>query len=537
MELLQPIRSEEHQKKLLSTSSPEAIKVALKITPTRLANLLIRKGPLPIRHITSQLAIEVPGFDLLSLSKQRRLIMAAMDQTDLENNVVFEKIGWGQWAVRKVDSDYIVTEGTEKDTSIKQEQQQPDTEQNKINVHDLRNQSGLKLGWSKKQQPKLSNPGREKLKQLNSSRRESITNNRSNLHNLKIPNESLNNSNAIVSDSEDDFALGNDDDDDEDAIDEDSSDEADASSNDELFTFDHDDEINNGSSTINKFKKIKSPPIKFANRVPLKLSPPPPGGSNTPNNGSMPSSRRKSSSSIIKNTHSYNHNQTRHQIFNRSRLNSIENLDNYILSSAKNSNVSINSPPPSASHAALLLGSPTNSWTSSGNYIHNANNHQNSSPLNNATSLETTSADSIAATISSAGRRKSSFNESHIRSTLSSLLSSPPKYSNSSLLKPPYDLSSHTNSSSSVIRSNGLQPPASTYSRSLKKSSSNPNQSDTDEEDWATIGAESLRKQQENDHVNSNNSNENENGSSRNKNLDAEERTAAAIALVDLMSV
>ena len=102
------------KKHLLSTSSREGIQVASKITPTRLANLLIRKGPLPIRHITSQLSIEVHGFEMLSLSKQRRLIMAAMEQVDPENNVVFEKIGWGQWAVRKVDSDYIVTEGTEK---------------------------------------------------------------------------------------------------------------------------------------------------------------------------------------------------------------------------------------------------------------------------------------------------------------------------------------------------------------------------------------------------------------------------------------
>ena len=35
--------------------------------------------------------VEVPSFELLSLSKQRRLIMAAMEQTDTVNNVVFEK--------------------------------------------------------------------------------------------------------------------------------------------------------------------------------------------------------------------------------------------------------------------------------------------------------------------------------------------------------------------------------------------------------------------------------------------------------------
>ena len=120
----------------LSTSSPEAIKVAAEITPTRLANLLIKKGPLPIRLITAQLAVEVPGFDLLSLSKQRRLIMAAMEAGDTENNVVFEKIGWGQWAVRRKDSDYIVTEGSV-----------DGSDKTRVSVHELKEKA--KLGWLK----------------------------------------------------------------------------------------------------------------------------------------------------------------------------------------------------------------------------------------------------------------------------------------------------------------------------------------------------------------------------------------------------
>lgn len=467
------------KKTLLSTSSPEAIKVALKITSTRLANLLIRKGPLPIRHITSQLAIEVPGFEFLSLSKQRRLIMAAMEQVDPENNVVFEKIGWGQWAVRKIDSDYIVTEGTDANVD-----DTPAEETAKLNVHDLRNQSGLKLGWTKKQQSQAAKP---KPKLGAKSRRESITNNKSNLHNLKVPNENLDH-NTLESDSEDDFALEDDDDDDDD--DEDDSDaieeDSDDINDDALFAFDQDEE-----------KKPRNSPIKFANRVPLKVSPPPQGAS---------SSRRKSSSSVMsnsisKNTHSYN--SSRHQIFNRSRLNSIENLDNYIVSSAKNSNISINSPPPSASHAALTIsGSPiNNSWNS--NYIHN-NNNPNTSP------------DSIAATISSAGRRKSSFNESHIRSTLSSslpkphlLVSSPPTHATH--LAKPYENSAFSVSASSINRNKA---------RRQAPVNKDNNQSDTDEEDWATIGAESLRKH----------------GDSSSKN-DKDARTAAAFALVDLMSV
>lgn len=559
----------EATKKLLSTSSPEAIKVALRITPSRLANLLIRKGPLPIRHITSQLAIEVPGFDLLSLSKQRRLIMAVMEQTDQENNVVFEKIGWGQWAVRKIDSDYIITEGTDKDgnegstNKINQNQNSTESENNKISVHDLRSQSGLKLGWTKKQQNQNSKQiiSKSKTGKLSSkSRRESITNSKSNLHNVKLPNEPLNDSNAIASDSEDDFAFedeedaDNADEDEEDQDEEDSDDDEDEDEDDDaidqdsdaiadeeaLFTFDQDENLN--SNSINRFKR--SPPIKFANRVPLKISPPPPGSNN-----SGTSSRRRSSSSVVqnsigKNTHSYNHhNQSRQQFLNRSRLNSIENMDNYIMSSAKNSSVSINSPPPSASHAilasaAILPGSPNNPWNS--NYIHH-NNNQNAD----------LSPDSIAAAMSSAGRRKSSFNESHLRSTLSSslpkphlMMSSPPSNGPSLLLKPPYD---HSNSTPSVHHkqnnSIGLAPPAST-ARNGHGRHHNGNQSDTDEEDWATIGAESLRRStiagSNNDTFNKNstpalmrNYGELENS----KSSDSDETTAAAFALVDLMSV
>lgn len=430
-------------KKLLSTSSPEGIQVASKITPTRLANLLIRKGPLPIRHITHQLSEEVPNFDKLSLSKQRRLIMSAMEQTDTTNNVVFEKIGWGQWAVRKVDSDFIVTEGT--DTSDEANKKQ-------INVNDLRTQGNLKLGWSKKKSV------------LGSSRRESITNNKTNLHNLKLPNEGFNNdSNAIVSDSEDEYDLSDNiqvDSDEEDDDDDDDDDDIEDDEEVELFSFDNDE-------MLGKFKR--SPPIKFANRVPIKVSPPPIGTN----------PRRRSSASQPNSISKIANPNHRHQIFNRSRLNLLENLENYIISSAKNSNVSINSPPPPSAAASALSGSPINSWNS--NYIHQ--------PL-------TTSPDGLTTTISAFDRRKSSFNESHIRSTLSSSL---PKVQS----KPELTYQSG-------------QPLLSKISNEIL--------SDTDEEDWATMGAATLRKR-ENDHTNL----------ARSK-ADEDERSAAT-ALVDMINL
>lgn len=408
-------------KTMLSTSSAEGIQVASQITSTRLANLLIRHGPMPIRHITAQLSIEVPGFELLSLSKQRRLIMAAMELKDETNDVVFEKIGWGQWAVRHDGSDYIVTEGTE---TAAAGSGMP--EKSMLSVQDLRSQTGLKLGWTKKQ----------------SNRRESITNTKSNLHNVKVPSETISASSAIESDSEDE------------PMDE-ADDESDSSSesDNELFVLDNDFGT-----------KKRSPPIKFADRVPLKVMSPPPGTAN----------RRKSSSAANPNSvHKH-----RHAIFNRSRLNSIENLDNYILSSGKNSTHSFNSPPP-------LSASPINSLG-----LSIAHHTMNTSP------------ESIEAAFSAAGRRKSSFNESHLRSTLSS--SVPMSLHTPETVRKPYQNRSLANSATR------LQP--------VSNPVNSGEQSDTDEEDWATIGAESLRKP---------------NGSAKN----TVSETLAATALVDLMSV
>lgn len=464
--------SDEDKKMLLSTSSPEGIQIASQITPSRLAGLLIRKGPLPIRHITAQLALEVQGFDQLSLSKQRRLIMAAMEQTDRDNNVVFEKIGWGQWAVRQVDSDFIVTEGSEGNLVSKvglengqngrQNDPQPvshSDDKKGINVKDLRNQPNLKLGWSKKQSGTI--------------RRESITNKKPNLHNVQVPSESLNS--AIVSDS--DIEDENNDIDDliGDSSEEESSEEdddaIDDSESDELFEFDQDNE--DGKS------RKRSPPIQFANRVPLRLSPPP----------NHSNSRRRSSNSnnVSKNT-TFN---PRNQLFSRSRLNSLDNLDNYIMSSAKNSNGSFSSPPPPPPNAAVaaLSGSPLSSWNNnSSNYIHN---NLSKSP------------DSIMAAMSS-NRRKSSFNESHIRSTLSASL---PKANQSNPNLNPGNGTSYNSNSNSTSNSPNMD------------SNTANNVSDTDEEDWATMGAEGLRNKPKQEDVEEN------------------DTKAAAFALVDLMSV
>lgn len=87
----------------LSTSSPAGIAVANQVTPERLAHLLLHTGPLAIRHITANLAKQIAGFEKLSLSKQRRLIMGCLDQGYEDEAIIFKKTGWGQWSAIQVE--------------------------------------------------------------------------------------------------------------------------------------------------------------------------------------------------------------------------------------------------------------------------------------------------------------------------------------------------------------------------------------------------------------------------------------------------
>lgn len=88
--------------KPISTTSPEAQHAAQQVTPEKLSQLLLERGPLAIRFITKALSQEIPKFADLSASKQRRLIMSALEAGDEVNCVVFAKIGWGQWSAVRV---------------------------------------------------------------------------------------------------------------------------------------------------------------------------------------------------------------------------------------------------------------------------------------------------------------------------------------------------------------------------------------------------------------------------------------------------
>ncbi|CCK67967.1 uncharacterized protein KNAG_0A02780 [Huiozyma naganishii CBS 8797] len=72
------------------------------VTPAKLADLLMERGPLAIRYINQALTESVPLFKDLSTSKQRRLVMGAMELGDQERCMVFKKVGWGLWTVERV---------------------------------------------------------------------------------------------------------------------------------------------------------------------------------------------------------------------------------------------------------------------------------------------------------------------------------------------------------------------------------------------------------------------------------------------------
>lgn len=110
-----PEIKKEHSPKIgvpkpISTSSPAGLAAAQMVTPSKLSNLLLEKGPLAIRHITQNLSNEIPSFKDLSSSKQRRLIMSAMEIGDQEQSVVFAKIGWGQWSAKPVARESFLQE-------------------------------------------------------------------------------------------------------------------------------------------------------------------------------------------------------------------------------------------------------------------------------------------------------------------------------------------------------------------------------------------------------------------------------------------
>lgn len=105
----------------LATSHPESeldlgesVDSAGAITPAMLAQhhlpeIMLHQGPLAIRHVMGCLTTSVPGFSRIPPAKARRLVVAALEgrgceqqhQQDKQNDVIYEKVGWGRWDARR----------------------------------------------------------------------------------------------------------------------------------------------------------------------------------------------------------------------------------------------------------------------------------------------------------------------------------------------------------------------------------------------------------------------------------------------------
>ncbi|KAG0660497.1 DNA-binding proteins Bright/BRCAA1/RBP1 and proteins containing BRIGHT domain [Maudiozyma exigua] len=88
--------------KPLAITSVEAQNAVHMVTPERISTLLENRGPLAIRFITQSLSEDIPYFKNLSTSKQRRLIMNVMETGYESKSLIFEKIGWGLWTIKQV---------------------------------------------------------------------------------------------------------------------------------------------------------------------------------------------------------------------------------------------------------------------------------------------------------------------------------------------------------------------------------------------------------------------------------------------------
>jgi len=81
------------------------------ITSSALANhhlpdILLRRGPVVIRHIMGYLSKTVPGFAAIPPTEARRIVLAALEgkvggKEEDDSYVVFEKVGWGRWDARR----------------------------------------------------------------------------------------------------------------------------------------------------------------------------------------------------------------------------------------------------------------------------------------------------------------------------------------------------------------------------------------------------------------------------------------------------
>ena len=76
------------------------------LADTYLPALFAQHGPCAIRHLTQYLALNNNKFGSLELTKQRRLVVKALE---LRKGTMYEKVGWGRWNIIETRSPGIFT--------------------------------------------------------------------------------------------------------------------------------------------------------------------------------------------------------------------------------------------------------------------------------------------------------------------------------------------------------------------------------------------------------------------------------------------
>lgn len=87
----------------LATSEGVGIITPMYLAKFHLAELVLEKGPIAIRHVMNHLAHTVAGFSEIPPAKARRIVVAALESRTgggTKGDVEFEKVGWGRWDAR-----------------------------------------------------------------------------------------------------------------------------------------------------------------------------------------------------------------------------------------------------------------------------------------------------------------------------------------------------------------------------------------------------------------------------------------------------
>lgn len=74
------------------------------LAKNHIANYILAKGPIAVRHVMNHLGETVPGYNKIPAPKARRITVAALESKaggGPNGDVEFEKVGWGRWDAKQ----------------------------------------------------------------------------------------------------------------------------------------------------------------------------------------------------------------------------------------------------------------------------------------------------------------------------------------------------------------------------------------------------------------------------------------------------